>query len=98
MAHFIIPFGALLSYPAKTNPRRLKFISVWILCTHYLDLYWLAMPNLNVNGFVFSWLDFVFPVGILGLIILIFNINAKKYNLIPVGDPKLQRGLDFTLH
>ena len=98
LAHFIIPFGALLSYPAKTNPRRLKFISVWILCTHYLDLYWLTMPNLNVSGFVFSWLDFVFPIGILGLIILIFNINAKKYNLIPVGDPKLQRGLDFTLH
>ena len=100
LTHFIIPFGALLSYPAKTNPKRLKFMSVWILAVHYLDLYWLAMPNHQVNGigYVFSWFDFVFPVGIIGLLILIFNMNAKKHNLIPVGDPKLQRGLDFTLH
>jgi hypothetical protein len=100
LVHFIIPFGALLSYPAKTNPKRLKFMSVWIILSHYLDLYWLAMPNLEVNGhgYVFSWLDFVFPIGILGLLILIFNMKAKKHNLIPVGDPKLQRGLDFTLH
>ncbi len=100
LAHFIIPFGALLSYPAKTNPRRLKFMSVWILVMHYFDLYWLAMPNLNNNGngYIFSWVDFVFPIGVVGLLILIFNMNAKKYNLIPVRDPKLQKGLDFTLH
>lgn len=100
IAHFIVPFGALLSYPAKTNPKRLKFMSVWILLAHYLDLYWLSMPNITVNGhgYVFSWLDYVFPIGILGLVILIFNMNTKKYNLIPINDPKLQRGLDFTLH
>jgi hypothetical protein len=100
ITHFIVPFGALLSYPAKTNQKRLKFMSIWILFAHYLDLYWLSMPNLTVNGqgYMFSWLDFVFPVGIIGLLILIFNLNAKKYNLIPVNDPKLQRGLDFTLH
>lgn len=100
LMHFIIPFGALLSYPAKTNPKRLKFMSVWILLSHYLDLYWLVMPNLSISGhgYLFSWLDFVFPIGIVGLLILVFNIKAKKYNLIPVGDPKLQRGLDFTLH
>ncbi|MDO8548686.1 MAG: quinol:cytochrome C oxidoreductase [Ignavibacteria bacterium] len=98
--HFIIPFGALLSYPAKTNPKRLKFMSVWILLSHYLDLYWLVMPNFTINGhgYIFNWLDFVFPIGILGLLILIFSMKAKKHNLIPVGDPKLQRGFDFTLH
>ncbi len=100
LTHFIIPFGALISYPAKTNPKRLKFMSVWLLFFHYLDLYWLAMPSLQVNGhgYVFNWVDLVFPLGIVGLFILIFNVNAKKHNLIPVGDPKLKRGLDFTLH
>lgn len=98
--HFIVPFGALLSYPSKTNPKRLKFMAVWIIAAHYLDLYWLAMPNLSIDGhgYIFSWLDIVFPIGIIGLIILLFNLNAKKYNLIAVGDPKLKRGLDFTLH
>jgi len=99
-AHFIIPFGALISYPAKTNPKRLKFMSIWILVVHYLDLYWLAMPNFTSDGsaYSFSWIDFVFPIGIIGLLILVFYIKAKKHNMIPVGDPKLQRGLDFTLH
>jgi len=31
-------------------------------------------------------------------VIVVFNMNAKKYNLVPVKDPKLQRGLDFSLH
>jgi hypothetical protein len=58
------------------------------------------MPNMFAEGqgYIFSWLDFVFLAAVIGLIILIFTINAKKYNLVPIGDPKLQRGLDFTLH
>jgi len=31
------------------------------------------------------------------LIVLVFNMKAKKENLIPIGDSKLQRGLDFHL-
>jgi hypothetical protein len=100
VAHFIVPFFFLLSYESKINLRKLKFISIWILCVHFLDIYWLVMPSMarDNHAYSFSWIDFVFPIGILGLIILIFNFNAKKHNLIPVGDPKLQRGLDFTLH
>ena len=100
VSHFIIPFGALLSYNSKTNPGRLKFISVWILAAHFLDLYWVIMPNMFAEGqgYFFSWIDFVFLVAVVGLIIVMFTVNAKKYNLVPIGDPKLQRGLDFTLH
>jgi hypothetical protein len=40
-------------------------MSVWILAVHYLDLYWLAMPNLQITVIcTFSWIDFVFPVGV----------------------------------
>jgi len=100
IVHFIVPFGALLSYPAKTNPARLKFMSIWILIAHYLDLYWLIMPNYSTggHGFSFSWSDITFPLFAVGLLMIVFNLNAKKYNLVPVGDPKLQRGLDFQLH
>jgi hypothetical protein len=100
IVHFIVPFGALLSYPSKTNPGRLKFMSVWILIAHYLDLYWLIMPNYNAEGqgYYFSWTDLVFPLFAVGLLMVLFNLNAKKFNLVPVGDPKLQRGLDFQLY
>ena len=95
IAHFIVPYAALLSQPAKMDPKRLKFISVWILFAHFIDLYWLVMPN--VNGYYFSLIDIVVPLIAVGLIILVFNYRAKKSNLVPIGDPKLQKGLDFRV-
>ena len=99
ITHFVVPFTALLSFPSKTNPSRLKFIAVWVLIAHYLDLYWLIMPSFYVNGkaYTFSFLDIVFPLGALGLIIIVFNRGVKMYNLIPVHYPKLQKGLNFRI-
>ncbi|MCH7516570.1 MAG: quinol:cytochrome C oxidoreductase, partial [Bacteroidetes bacterium] len=96
---FLVPFVALLSKPAKMNPKRLKFIAIWLLFAHLFDLYWLVMPQMPglEGGYVFSWIDFVFPIATVGIVILIFAMKAKKENLIPVGDPKLKRSLDFHL-
>lgn len=99
ITHFIVPFFALISYPSKTNFGRLKFISVWVIVVHLLDLYWLIMPGMDLNGrsYFFSWSDLVFPIAAIGFLILIFASKAKKYNFVPIGDPKLQRGIDFRL-
>ena len=95
ITHFIVPYAALLSQPSKMDPKRLKFISIWILFAHFIDLYWLIMPN--VEGYYFSWIDIVVPLIAVGVIILVFNYRAKKSNLVPIGDPKLQKGLDFRV-
>ncbi len=95
IAKFIVPYAALLSQPSKMDPKRLTFVSYWILFAHFVDLYWLVMPNMN--GFYFSWIDFIVPLIVTGAIILIFNYRAKKSNLVPIGDPKLQKGLDFRV-
>ena len=49
------------------------------------------------DGYFFSWIDFVFPIAVVGLVILVFNFKAKKENFMPIGDPKFKRGLDFHL-
>ncbi|MBK7629637.1 MAG: quinol:cytochrome C oxidoreductase [Ignavibacteriales bacterium] len=97
--HFLVPYFALLSQPSKMNPKRLKFIAVWLLFAHLFDLFWLIMPNMGSmkNGYYFSWIDLVFPIAGTGLVILVFYYKAKKENLIPIGDPKLKRGIDFHL-
>ena len=97
--HFAVPYFALLSQPSKKNPKILKFIAVWLLFAHLLDIFWLVMPNMGSmkNGYVFSWIDLVFPIAGTGLVILVFSWFAKKSNLIPIGDPKLKRGIDFHL-
>jgi hypothetical protein len=98
--HFIVPYAALLSQPSKMNPKRLKFTAVWLLVAHLLDLYWLIMPSLinHGHGYSFSWIDFVFPVAAAGFVIIIFIALSKKDNLVPINDPKLQRGLNFRLN
>jgi len=99
VVHFLVPYFALLTQPSKMNPKRLKFIAVWLLFAHLLDIFWLVMPNMGnmKNGYVFSWIDLVFPIAGLGLVIFVFTFAAKKANLIPIGDPKIKRGIDFHL-
>jgi len=99
VTHFIVPFFYLISYEAKTNPKKLKFISIWILCVHLLDIYWLIMPSMSRNdhAYSFSWIDFVFPLIFIGVIMIVFKKVSEKINLVPVRDPKLERGLNFHL-
>jgi hypothetical protein len=96
---FLVPYIVLVSQPSKMDPKKLKFISVWLLFAHLYDIFWFVMPEMEElsGGYSFSWIDLVFPIAAVGIIILVFNMKAKKENLIPIGDPKLQRGLDFHL-
>ena len=96
---FLVPYIVLVSQPSKMNPKTLKFISVWLLFAHLFDLFWLVMPSIPSlsDGYVFSWIDLVFPISVVGIVLLVFNLKAKKENLVPIGDPKLKRGLDFHL-
>jgi len=97
--HFVVPYILLLSQPAKMDPLRLKISAAVLLFAHFFDLYWMVMPEMPglEKGYIFSWIDFVFPIAAIGFVMIVFNMKAKKENLIPVGDPKLRRGLDFHL-
>ena len=95
--HFVVPYFGLLSQPSKMNPKRLLFMSVWIMFAHLYDLYWMIMPAFGKDGAVFGWMEIGFPLVAIGVIILIIAVKSKNENLMPIGDPKLKRGLDFRL-
>ncbi len=94
---FIVPYAALLSQPSKSNPRRLLWASIWILFAHLFDLYWLIMPTFNHGAAVFSWIELAFPTMAVGFVVLLIYYKSRRNNIIPIGDPKLKRGLDFWL-
>ena len=94
---FIVPYILILSQPSKKDPKRLKIAAVWILFTHYYDIYWLVMPNYSRSGIALSWYELGYPLLCLGVLILTFTYKAKNTNLLPVGDPKLKRSIDFHL-
>jgi len=95
--HFVIPFLILASRRAKTNLKLLKVMSVWMLCAHALDLFWLIMPVYFKGNASIGWCELSFPLVVAGITILVFKMKADKKNLIPVRDPKLQAGLHFHL-
>ena len=96
IVHFAVPYFILLSQDSKMDLKRLKFISIWILFAHLLDLYWLVMPSYSTSP-ALSWIEISFPFLIIGLVVVIFAWKMKRQNLIPIGDPKLERGLEFRL-
>jgi hypothetical protein len=79
------------------DPLRLKIAALWVLFAHYYDLFWVVMPTYSNGGVPFGWMELVFPVFAVGLLIVLFYILSKNVNLVPIGDPKLKRGLEFHL-
>ncbi len=96
IVHFAVPYFALLTQDSKMDPKRLKLMSIWILFAHLLDVYWLVMPSYG-DGVPLSWMEIGFPILIVGLVMIVLSFKLKRNNLVPVGDPKLERGLSFRL-
>jgi hypothetical protein len=93
---FAIPYFVLLPQEAKMDPRRLKYMAVWMVFAHLVDLYWLIMPT-QYPVFRIGWVEIGFPLIIIGMLVLLLSWKVKRYNVVPIGDPKLQRGMDFHL-
>ena len=93
---FGVPYFALLSQDAKMDARRLKFMAIWILCAHLLDTYWMVMPSFDGHVPI-GWIELAYPILGIGIVIVVLAACMKRYNLVPVGDPKLEHGFGFHL-
>ncbi len=94
---FLVPYIALLSQPAKMRPGTLKFAGLWMLFAQVVDLYWLVMPTYDKGGFNFGWIEIGYPLAAVGAIITVFYLRSRGENFMPIGDPKLKRGINFRL-
>lgn len=87
--HFIIPFLFLLPRTIKRHKLGLGLAATWALAMHYVDMYWLVMPNLDHHGAHFTWIDLGGLLGPVGVAALAIALRASKGNLFPVSDPRL---------
>jgi hypothetical protein len=94
--HFIIPFFALSTRDAKSDPKRLAVVAVIMLGAHMLDLYWLLFPVLGEHP-AFSWPELSFALMFLGGGLLWLRRAFTWGEDMPVGDPFLREGLEFRL-
>jgi hypothetical protein len=94
VAHFILPFFFLISRNVKRNIPWLTFGAAWLLVMHVMECYWLVMPYASENGaFDVQWMDFAALFAVLGTYLAAVLFLATRFPLIPIGDPRLQRGL-----
>jgi len=74
----------------------LKFMAIWILVAHIVDLYWLVMPTYSKTP-VLDWSTFGWPLLVVGLVVSMLSYKMRRHSLVPVGDPKLERGVQFRI-
>lgn len=93
--HFVVPFVFLLRQKAKKDLRQIGFAAAWILLMHFLDLYWIIMPERGpsttgdltvVGGFLYDILAFI-TVG--SLVTYIYLRTIGKHSIYPCRDPRL---------
>ena len=91
---FVIPFVLLLNKTVKTNFKLVASVSILILLSHLVELYWLVMPVLDHHAVPFSWMDIAIFFGLGGIFFGLFFYRFKQQKMIPVKDPKLAESLN----
>lgn len=97
IGHFIIPFVFFMSRWMKRNPKTLFFWAAYLLIMTWIDIFWLVLPNANLEGVSFGMIlvDVCCTIGVGGLYIAgILKIAGQK-SIMPVRDPRLEESLKF---
>jgi hypothetical protein len=95
---FIVPFYLTMSRNAKRNNGWIGFGAAWILGMHVVEMYYWIMPYyrpfepVQWGGI---WLEAGCLMATLGVYLTAVLMRMRKHSLIAVGDPRLERALDF---
>jgi hypothetical protein len=91
----LIPFCGLLPRFVKRKKLLLGFWALWLLAMHWIDLYWLVMPNLGGEKLPFDIIDICLLVGMFGIYAASAARVAGNNSLVPPADPRLKESLSF---
>jgi hypothetical protein len=94
--HFVIPFFVLIIRASKRNLKVLMLISIWLLFIHWVDLYWIVMPNLHGESTRVSWMDLSTMVGVGGVFVWYFIKKLCAQPLVPIRDYRLEESIKIV--
>ena len=94
IAHFGLPFVALIPQAAKRSGNWLLMMAFYMLLMRYMDLYWIAMPTHSPDGIHYSWIDISTMAGIGGIFIWLFWRKYTSGAAVPVNDPGLKVSME----
>ena len=98
IGHFALPFLLLILRSTKRGLGSLRIMAIWMFVLHYIDLYWVSMPNYLHHGpSLLQALQALGPflfVG--GAFMWLFWGNVLASPVVPVNDRRLAASLHFT--
>ncbi len=100
VGHLFIPFLGLMARTVRRNKRFLFFASIYILIMHWVDHYWLIMPQILPGealqgGFLARIAEVSCVIGLSGIFVAIFCLMTRDKPLVPLQDPRLGEALNF---
>ena len=104
IGHLFVPFFLLMGRGLRRNRLLLTISAVFILIMHWVDHYWLIMPQMNpgANEFTLTGrgilIDICCTVGVIGIYIALFCLVTRNRPLIPLKDPRLGEALNHEVH
>ncbi|MCZ2110304.1 MAG: hypothetical protein LC118_12180 [Dehalococcoidia bacterium] len=93
--HFIVPFLIMLSRHPKRSGGLRSLAALILLVMHWVDIYWLVMPNKDHHLHINPIQDFGSLIFVAGVMLAFFFRNLVQAPLIPVKDPRLDRSIHF---
>jgi len=83
--HFVLPFVVLLVRAFKRSVLAMALLGAWLLAMHYLDAYWIVMPDAPRGGVVAPWLD-------LGALMFVAGVASATWSIRRAGEASVVRG------
>jgi hypothetical protein len=90
---FMVPFFILLPREAKRNPKTLAIVGVFMLIAQWIDVLWMVQPEFFADGPRFGFLEVGMTLGFTGIFGLMMFRFLAKYNIVAIGDPRLEESV-----
>ncbi|MEZ4473704.1 MAG: hypothetical protein R3F60_23525 [bacterium] len=95
IGHFLLPFWVLMSRHMKRNRTVLALGAGWMLTMHFVDLYYVIMPNFHTHGPHYHWMDLTAVLGIGGLWLAFIIRRFQKDAGVAHRDPQLIASMEY---
>lgn len=95
--HWLLPFFATMSRHVRRRAGWVAAWSVYILVVHYIDVYWMIMPEAGagLGGALGVLASVLSVIGMLALMLGLMLKVAEQGRVVPVRDPRLGESLAF---
>lgn len=99
LGHFALPFCLLVVRAVKRSVTAMALLGAWLLVMHYLDCYWMVMPDasrLAMHGLFGYVVDLGAVLFVGGVASLAWQTRRAGEPAVPRGDPELEASLDYS--